>query len=96
MGPIGRSFDYDANTLVALATTHGFVCTQDSQGRWRIGSPPTELSQQDKNKQQLSVKRWSLQQEGDRWLLSIEGVPQIWFRVSEAVAFILRWQAPRA
>lgn len=94
-----RSFNHDSDTLLSLAAAHGFLCTQDDTGRWRIEPPPSgpivpdQRQQLARNKQQDSDNRWSLQQEGDRWLLSISDVPQIWFRVSEAIAFIMRWQS---
>ena len=91
-GPTGRSFNYNDKTLVALATAHGFLCSQDKQGQWRIETPPGNRQPT----QSAKTQAWSLQQEGDRWLLSIEGTPQIWFRISEAIAFLLRWQTSKS
>ena len=74
-----ESQDQSVNTtrLLRVAITLGFYCFQDEKNNWRI--QPGE-----------SVDDWYLQQEGERWLLIVNQVPQILLRIAEALAFLQR------
>lgn len=74
-----ESQDQSVNTtrLLRVAIALGFHCFQDEKNNWRI--QPGE-----------SVDDWYLQQEGERWLLIVNQVPQILLRIAEALAFLQR------
>ncbi|MGD1863832.1 MAG: hypothetical protein ACFB0D_04685 [Phormidesmis sp.] len=63
--------------LLRISNALGFFSSQDDQARWRI--QPSE-----------SEDFWYLQQEGERWLLVVNQVPQILLRLAEALAFLQR------
>lgn len=55
-----------------------FICQQNSAGRWEI------LPRQQKS-------NWQLRQQGEEWLLLVEGRPQVFLSPEEAIAF-LKWR----
>ncbi|MEN8444788.1 MAG: hypothetical protein ABG776_07230 [Cyanobacteria bacterium J06555_13] len=69
-------------TLPRLATSMGFICTQDTQKNWVISSKDNDT--------------WFIRQqpgqEVERWLLASNGVPQILMQKQEAIAFLKRQQ----
>ena len=67
----------ETDVLPRSASALGFFCEQDKQRNWRI----YVRGHQD---------NWYLQQDAGRWLLVINGVPQIWFQGAEVIAFIKR------
>jgi hypothetical protein len=52
-----------------------FVCRKNEQGNWQI--LPAR-----------SRDRWQLNFVEDRWVLSIDGIPQIWLSVQDAIKFL--------
>ena len=68
----------EADVLLRLASVLGYFCEKDKQGNWQIYA----RNHQDD---------WYLRQDAERWLLVINGVPQILFQSAEAIAFIQRW-----
>ena len=71
------SQNIETDGLLRSASALGFFCEKDKQQNWRIYA----RGHQD---------NWYLQQDFDRWLLVINGVPQIWFQGAEVIAFIKR------
>lgn len=67
----------ETNVLPRLASALGCFCEKHKEGNWRI----YVRGHQD---------YWYLQQESERWLLVIRGIPQIWFQPAEVIAFIKR------
>lgn len=65
------------DSTLSQARSWGFICNLDIQGKWQI------LPQQ-------AVEGWKLQLVEDRWLLIVNGVPQILCHPSEAVVFLER------
>ncbi len=63
------------NLVVSQAKTWGFICQCQESNLWQI------------NPQQTSQK-WQLKQDEDRWILSVEGVPQLRLDTEEAIAFL--------
>ncbi len=68
----------EADALPRSASALGFSCEKDEQGNWRIHKWGYQA-------------QWYLQQDSERWLLVISGVPQILFQRVEVIAFIKRW-----
>lgn len=63
--------------VVSQALSWEFVCEQDQLGNRQIFPlQPTE--------------RWELREEGERWLLLIGGVPQVFLHAPEAISFLER------
>lgn len=67
-----------SDALPRSASALGFLCEKDEQGNWQIRTHGHS-------------DHWYLQQDYQRWLLVINGVPQILFQRAEAIAFIKRW-----
>lgn len=61
--------------VVSKAQTWGFICQRQSANGWLI------LPQQ-------ANRRWKLQQDEDRWILSMGDVPQLRLHTEEAIAFL--------
>ncbi|MEL6554741.1 MAG: hypothetical protein AAFQ63_14935 [Cyanobacteria bacterium J06621_11] len=98
MRPNDRFSRNRRDVVVALASGHGFSCTENEKGRWEItpGSdeqspkqPLTQSSIQSPTPSSAQLQ-WKLCEQGDRWLLIVQETPQILLRVSEAIAFINR------
>ena len=66
--------------VVGQALSWGFVCESDQLGNRQI--LPFE-----------QTERWVLQEEADRWLLLVGGVPQVSLHPPEAIAFLERRRA---
>lgn len=65
--------------LPRSASALGCFCEKDKQGNWRIYV---------RNHQDY----WYLQQDIERWLLVVNGVPQMLLQRAEVIAFIQRWK----
>ena len=61
--------------VVSQAKTWGFICQRQESNLWQI------------NPQQTSQK-WQLEQVEDRWILLVEGVPQLCLDPEGAIAFL--------
>lgn len=74
-------------TLPHIAASLGFFCTQDDRGIWHIQpqTMPQSISP-------VHTSAWSLHQQADRWVLVVDGVPQILLHEQEAIAFLKRWE----
>ena len=68
----------ETDVLLRSASALGYFCEKDKQGNWRIYARKYQ-------------DYWYLQQDVERWLLIINGVPQMLFQSAEAIAFIQRW-----
>ena len=65
------------NRVLSQASTWGFVCHCDVQGKCQILP-------------QKSTEKWILHLVGERWLLIVGDVPQMICYPSEAIAFLER------
>jgi hypothetical protein len=63
--------------ILDLAQAWGFPQEQDGEGNWSIYP-------------KKKIERWQLSQAGERWLLIVEGVPQINLTLKEALVFLKR------
>ncbi|MEL7078919.1 MAG: hypothetical protein AAFY50_06425 [Cyanobacteria bacterium J06648_1] len=63
--------------VVSKAQTWSFICQRQSANGWLI------LPQQ-------ANRRWKLQQDKDRWILSIDDVPQLRLHTVIAIAFLMQ------
>lgn len=70
----------ETNVLPRSVSALGCFCEKRKEGNWRI----YVREHQD---------YWYFQQESDRWLLVIHGVPQILLHPAEVIAFIKRWKS---
>ena len=75
----------EGTTLPRIATSLGFFCAQDDEGIWHIQPRMTPQSISP-----TSTAAWSLHQQADRWVLVVEGVPQILLHEQEAISFLKR------
>ena len=65
------------NLVVSLGKKLGCICKQTKDRRWEIISPtPGET--------------WKLSRTEQRWILSLNGVPQMYFSDQEAIQFLER------
>lgn len=63
--------------ILSQALSWGFTCNTDAEGQWQVLP---------KNKKE----KWQLKLTQDRWLLVVNGVPQITFCSQEAQIFLKR------
>ena len=63
--------------VVSKAQTWGFICQRQESNSWLI------LPQQ-------ANQKWKLQQKEDRWILSIDNVPQLRLHTEDAIAFLMQ------
>lgn len=59
------------------AQSWGFVCNVSLQGRWQIFP-------------QDQTEQWKLQQLEEKWLLTVNGIPQLNLHPSEIITFLER------
>ncbi|MCU0533906.1 MAG: hypothetical protein MUD14_08420 [Hydrococcus sp. Prado102] len=63
--------------ILGQAQAWGFPHEQDSEGNWSIYP-------------KKKIERWLLYQAGERWLLAVDGVPQINLTSKEVLVFLKR------
>ena len=81
---LGSSQESESITLPRLAASMGFSCKQNEQKNWVIMPRDNAVwFMQQRPAQQLG-------QGSERWLLVIQGVPQILMQKQEAIAFLKR------
>jgi len=66
------------NHLVTQARSWGFICQEIFPGKWQI------VAQNDR-------EDWQLQAFGERWLFSIDEIPQMIFSIGETERFLERY-----
>jgi hypothetical protein len=64
-------------SVLNQASAWGFSCERDLHNNWQIVP-------------KLRTTSWKLQQNGDRWLLLVDGVAQVNLHEPEAIAFLKR------
>lgn len=64
-------------SVLNQALAGDFICERDPHNNWQILP-------------KLRTKSWKLQQNGERWLLLVDGVAQVNLHSPEAIAFLKR------
>ncbi|HEY9794858.1 MAG TPA: hypothetical protein V6D30_04385 [Leptolyngbyaceae cyanobacterium] len=68
-------------SILNQASTWGFICERDQHNNWQILP-------------KLRTTSWKLQQNGERWLLLVDGVAQVNLHPPEAITFLeRRWSS---
>jgi hypothetical protein len=70
-------------SVLNQASAWGFSCERDPHNNWQILP-------------KLRTTSWKLQQNGERWLLLVDGVAQVNLHPPEAIAFLERRWSNRA
>jgi hypothetical protein len=70
-------------SVLNQASTWGFSCERDPHNNWQILP-------------NLRTTSWKLQQNGERWLLVVDGVAQVNLHSQEAIAFLKRRWSSRS